>query len=104
VTPHRQRNPTRATTAVTKSATSTTRYSGCSIATPPPPHTATAGKRHTYVTHLIEFDYPERFVQEQVGHSYASTTAIYTSVSDAYRNTLLRRALAARNPDLWEQT
>jgi len=104
VTPHRQRNPTRATTAVTKSATSTTRYSGCSIATPPPPHTATAGKRHTYVTHLIEFDYPERFVQEQAGHSYASTTAIYTSVSDAYRNTLLRRALAARNPDLWEQT
>ena len=104
MTPHRQRNPTRATTAVTKSATSTTRYSGCSIATPPPPHTATAGKRHTYVTHLIEFDYPERFVQEQVGHSYASTTAIYTSVSDAYRNTLLRRALAARNPDLWEQT
>jgi site-specific recombinase XerD len=59
--------------------------------------------RHSYVTHLIEFDYPERFVQEQVGHSYASTTAIYTSVSDAYRNTLLRRALAARNPDLWEQ-
>ena len=104
MTPHRQRNPTRATTAVTKSATSTTRYSGCSIATPPPPHTATAGKRHTYVTHLIEFDYPERFVQEQVGHSYASTTAIYTSVSDAYRNTLLRRALAAGNPDLWEQT
>ena len=52
----------------------------------------------------FEFDYPERFVQEQVGHTYASTTAIYTSVSDAYRNTLLRRALAARNPDLWEQT
>ena len=104
MTPHRQRNPTRATTAVTKSATSTTRYSGCSFATPHPPHTATAGKRHTYVTHLIEFDYPERFVQEQAGHAYASTTAIYTSVSDAYRNTLLRRALAARNPDLWEQT
>ena len=60
--------------------------------------------RHSYVTHLIEFDYPERFVQEQAGHAYASTTAIYTSVSDAYRNTLLRRALAARNPDLWEQT
>ena len=60
--------------------------------------------RHSYVTHLIEFDYPERFVQEQVGHTYASTTAIYTSVSDAYRNTLLRRALTARNPDLWEQT
>ncbi|TCN32130.1 site-specific recombinase XerD [Kribbella orskensis] len=57
--------------------------------------------RHSYVTHLVEFDYPERFVQEQVGHAYASTTAIYTAVSDAYRNTLLRRSLAARHPDLW---
>jgi integrase len=77
--------------------------SRCAITTPTPPHTPTAETSRPYVTHLIEFDYPERFVQEQVGHSYASTTAIYTSVSDAYRNTLLRRALAARNPDLWEQ-
>ncbi|GAA4907457.1 helix-turn-helix domain-containing protein [Streptomonospora salina] len=36
--------------------------------------------RHSYVTHLVEFDYPERFVSEQVGHSYASTTAIYAGV------------------------
>jgi site-specific recombinase XerD len=57
--------------------------------------------RHSYVTHLVEFDYPERFVQEQVGHAYASTTAIYTAVSDAYRNTLLQRSLTARHPDLW---
>ena len=28
--------------------------------------------RHSYVTHLIEFGYPERFVQEQVGHAFAS--------------------------------
>jgi site-specific recombinase XerD len=35
--------------------------------------------RHSYVTHLIEFDYPERFVQDQVGHEFASTTAIYTN-------------------------
>jgi len=101
VTPHRQRNPTRATTAVTKSATSTTRYSGCSIATPPPPHTATAGKRHTYVTHLIEFGYPEKFVQDQCGHATASTTAIYSGVSDEYRNRLLTRAIRERNPGLW---
>jgi site-specific recombinase XerD len=58
--------------------------------------------RHSYVTHLVEFDYPERFVQEQVGHSYASTTAIYTGVSDAYRNQLLQRALTAPGLDLWE--
>jgi len=57
--------------------------------------------RHSYVTHLVEFDCPERFVQEQVGHAYASTTSIYTSVSDAYRNTLLQRSLTARRPDLW---
>ncbi|MER5387636.1 tyrosine-type recombinase/integrase [Saccharopolyspora sp. NPDC002686] len=49
--------------------------------------------RHSYVTHLVEFDYPERFVQDQVGHAYASTTAIYTGVSDDYRNRLLARAL-----------
>jgi site-specific recombinase XerD len=49
--------------------------------------------RHSYVTHLVEFDYPARFVQEQVGHAHASTTAIYTGVSDEYRTRLLRRAL-----------
>jgi integrase/recombinase XerD len=58
--------------------------------------------RHSYVTHLVEFDYPERFVQDQVGHAYASTTAIYTGVSDAYRNRLLVRSLQQRHGDLWE--
>jgi site-specific recombinase XerD len=50
--------------------------------------------RHSYVTHLIEHGYPERFVTEQVGHSYASTTAIYTSVSDDFKATTLQAALA----------
>jgi site-specific recombinase XerD len=58
--------------------------------------------RHSYVTHLMEFDYPERFVQDQVGHAYASTTAIYSGVSDEYRNRLLTRTLEARDLDLWE--
>lgn len=58
--------------------------------------------RHSYVTHLVEFDYPERFVQDQVGHAYASTTAIYTGVSDEYRNRLLQRALTERHAELWE--
>lgn len=57
--------------------------------------------RHSYVTHLVEFDYPERFVQEQVGHAYASTTAIYTGVSDDYRNRLLERSLRERHGELW---
>jgi hypothetical protein len=34
------------------------------------------------------------FVQEQVGHAYASTTAIYASVSDDFKHQTLRAALA----------
>jgi site-specific recombinase XerD len=49
--------------------------------------------RHSYVTHLIEFGYPERFVTEQVGHSYASTTAIYTSVTNDFKTKTLQAAL-----------
>jgi site-specific recombinase XerD len=49
--------------------------------------------RHSYVTHLVEFGYPERFVQEQVGHAFAATTAIYTSVSNDFKNKTLRAAL-----------
>lgn len=50
--------------------------------------------RHSYVTHMIEFGYDERFVQEQVGHAYASTTAIYAGVSGDYKNHVLAKALA----------
>ncbi len=39
--------------------------------------------RHSYITHF-ESDYPEKFVSMQAGHSYVSTTAIYTGVSDEY--------------------
>jgi hypothetical protein len=56
--------------------------------------------RHSYVTHLIEFDYPEKFVSTQVAHTYAATKGIYTGVSDEYRNRLLQRALG-RRPELW---
>ena len=49
--------------------------------------------RHSYVTHLIEFGYAERFVQEQVGHHHSSTTAIYTSVSDDWKNRVFHEAL-----------
>lgn len=57
--------------------------------------------RHSYVTHLTEFDYPQRFVMDQVGHVFESTTALYTGVSDEYRNRLLQRSLD-RNADRWE--
>ena len=32
-------------------------------------------------------------MQTQVGHAYASTTAIYTSVTDDYRNRVLAAAI-----------
>jgi site-specific recombinase XerD len=60
--------------------------------------------RHSYITHLVEFDYPERFVQDQAGHGYASTTAIYTGVSDEYRNRLLHKKLGQRFSGIWEDS
>ena len=57
--------------------------------------------RHSYITHLTEFGYPEKFVQDQAGHAYASTTAIYTGVSDEYRNRLLLSSLE-KDADRWE--
>jgi len=80
VTPHRQRNPTRATTGVTKSATSTTRRSGCSIATPPPPHTATAGKSHLFITDAIMHGMPPHIAQLVAGHRDINTTMGYKAV------------------------
>jgi len=59
--------------------------------------------RHSMITHLVEFDYPERFVQDQAGHAVAATTAIYTGVSDEYRNRLLKSKLTERHAGLWEE-
>lgn len=50
--------------------------------------------RHSYVTHLIEAGQDEFFVQCQVGHRYASTTAIYTGVSSDFKHDAMQRALA----------
>jgi site-specific recombinase XerD len=58
--------------------------------------------RHSYVTHLLEFNYPPLMVQQQVGHAWGSTTALYTSVSDEFRNQLLEQALRD-HPDLWTE-
>jgi site-specific recombinase XerD len=51
--------------------------------------------RHSYVTHLIEDGFDPLFVQQQVGHSHASTTAIYTSVSSDFKTRTLRKVLDA---------
>ncbi|MPZ74197.1 MAG: tyrosine-type recombinase/integrase [Nitriliruptorales bacterium] len=50
--------------------------------------------RHSYVSHSIEDGVDPTFVQRQVGHSWASTTAGYTSVGADHANRMLRAALA----------
>ena len=50
--------------------------------------------RHSYVSHLIEDGVDPLFVQQQVGHSWASTTAGYTTVGADAKNRMLRAALA----------
>ena len=47
-----------------------------------------------YVSHLIEDGVDPTFVQRQVGHSWASTTAGYTSVGADAANRMMRAALA----------
>lgn len=49
--------------------------------------------RHSYVTHLIEDGFDPLFVQQQVGHRWGTTTALYTGVSGDYRNQVVRQAL-----------
>lgn len=49
--------------------------------------------RHSYVTHLLEDGWEPLFVQQQVGHTWATTTAIYTGVSSDYKNRVLRAKL-----------
>lgn len=50
--------------------------------------------RHSYVSHLVEDGVDPLFVQQQVGHSWASTTAVYTTVGADARNRMLKAALA----------
>lgn len=52
--------------------------------------------RHSYVTHLIEAGYDPLFVQQQVGHAYSSTTALYTSVSADYKQKIVQAMIARR--------
>jgi integrase len=71
---------------------------------PPMPSSATSRTTTATQTHrstacqLSEL----KIIQDQVGHEHASTTSIYTGVSDEYRNRLLQRVLKERHGDLWE--
>ncbi|MCX5239048.1 site-specific integrase [Streptomyces prunicolor] len=49
--------------------------------------------RHSHVTHQIEDGADPAFVQRQVGHRYASTTALYTGISGDFMNTMMRTVL-----------
>ena len=49
--------------------------------------------RHSYVSHLLEDGYDQLFVQQQVGHVWASTLATYTRVGSGYMQDMLGRAL-----------
>ena len=49
--------------------------------------------RHSYVTHLVEDGADPLFVQQQVGHAWGATTALYTGVSGDFKNQALRAAL-----------
>jgi len=49
--------------------------------------------RHSYASHLVEDGVDPLFVQHQLGHSWASTTAVYTTVGADYTNKMLRTAL-----------
>ncbi len=49
--------------------------------------------RHGYVTHLAELGWAAKFIQDQVGHSHAATTAIYLSVGDDFKDRMVRSAI-----------
>jgi integrase len=49
--------------------------------------------RHSYLTHLAELGWAAKFIQDQVGHSHAATTAVYMSVGDDFKDRLVRAAI-----------
>lgn len=49
--------------------------------------------RRSYATHLIEAGMDPLFVQQQLGHEHASTTALYSCVSSDFRTRTLTAAL-----------
>lgn len=58
-----------------------------------PPELSVHCLRHSYASHLVEDGVDPLFVQHQLGHSWASTTAVYTTVGADHTNKMLRAAL-----------
>jgi site-specific recombinase XerD len=49
--------------------------------------------RHTYATTLIEMGWPMALVQDQLGYTHVATTAVYTALSDDFKDRVLYRSL-----------
>lgn len=49
--------------------------------------------RHSHITHQLEDGVDQLFVQQQVGHRWGSSTAVYTKVGSDYLQNALARAL-----------
>lgn len=49
--------------------------------------------RHSFISHMTEDGVDPKFLQEIVGHRFASTTGIYTHISGEFMNTMLANAL-----------
>ncbi|WP_416416182.1 tyrosine-type recombinase/integrase [Paenarthrobacter aromaticivorans] len=71
-------------------------FSGCGRIAGLPEELTLHTLRHSYVTHLIEAGYDPLFIQQQVGHSYSSTTALYTSVSADFKQKTIQKMIAQR--------
>jgi site-specific recombinase XerD len=49
--------------------------------------------RHSHISHQLEDGADQLFVQQQVGHRWGSSTAVYTKVGSDYLQSALARAL-----------
>jgi integrase len=81
----------------------TPRRSASPISTRTPPHTLSAGRRHTYATTLIEMGWPMALVQDHLGHTHVATTAVYTALSDDFKDRVLYQSLGLKWDDDSEQ-
>jgi integrase/recombinase XerD len=61
-----------------------------------PPELSLHALRHSYTTHLLEAGYDPLFVQQQLGHSCASTTSLYTSVSSDFKQRVVQQMINRR--------
>ena len=61
-----------------------------------PPELSLHALPHSYTTHLLEAGYDPLFVQQQLGHSYASTTSLYTSVSSDFKQKVIQQMISRR--------